>query len=62
MSTDWLHQDDAKTIPVQGFYTEPCWTKTVKKCLHDQKVFMKGGLYEIFKGEKQKTKRILAEG
>ena len=21
MSTDWLPQDDAKTIPVQGFYT-----------------------------------------
>ena len=62
MSTDWLPQDDAKTIPVQGFYTEPCWNKTVKKGLNDQEVFMKGGLYEIFKDEKQKTKRILAEG
>ena len=62
MSTDWLPQDDAKTVTVQGYYTEPCWKRIVKKGVQDRRCYMKDGLYEIFKEETRKRKRILAEG
>ena len=62
LSNDWLPEDaeGSKTFPVQGFYVEPDWTRTVGKGLKDKHVPM-DKLYDIFNIHGQND-RVLAEG
>ena len=61
MSNDWLPEDDRFQIPVQAVYEEPCWTRTVKGTLKDERVELKR-LYDIFELHKDEKTKILASG
>ena len=62
MANDWLPEEAEghMSLPVEGFYMEPEWTRTEKAGLQEKQVSM-DKLYDIFNIYKDNG-RVLAEG
>lgn len=64
VKNDWLHDDDAKTMPLHIHYVDPKWTKTIKGGLQDKHIPLTKGLYQIFRDDQngQERMRVLILG
>ena len=63
LSHDWIPRDKAKTFPLEDFYVELTWTRTVKGAIRNEREPMKS-LHEVFNvtGSNNDGFHLLVEG
>ena len=61
LSNDWMSRDKASSFPVDRFYVNLMWTKTVKGVLKNEKQEL-SSIFEILQTTERKAINILVEG